>query len=445
MTFPPIRTDTAHVGDCRAVLLGSAPPRTIKLRDPNHPDTTDDESSHHSSDETECLSSSDHDADSSEDEDVEVNTADNNNNNPNNNSPAAAAPATAAYMNVPLRVVRQKSSRRRALDHIQGPYNPLPPLVLKDDTKDESDNPQRKPDFDVETDMAARRASTGKDPSDSSTSSQDSDDPPPLIHLQTFTRPIDLTTDHSAYNPAEVTAVLRRCNNAPRAISAGVGSGIKRVAGSLAVTRALGDAYLKTPELSFLPYKSHAPYITARPEVNCRPLVKDVDKVLILATDGVWERASGEDVLRWVRNFYEERIAEAERRNNRRNQVVETAKVVAVSQPQSKDEIETAAKNSQDGAERDLFEQRIEPETASRKRELAGSPSPPAKRRKRSRHNRVTYNVADVIVRRVLNKVRRARNISSLQALMSLPQGRARRSKHDDITSSVVDLSAFVA
>ena len=53
--------------------------------------------------------------------------------------------------------------------------------------------------------------------------------------------------------------------------------------------------------------------------------------------------------------------------------------------------------------------------------------------------------VADVIVRRVLNKVRRARNISSLHALMSLPPGRARRSKHDDITASVVDLSAFVS
>lgn len=374
---------------------------------------------------------------------MDVNNADNSSSTKANSStPATAA---AAYMNFPRRVVRQTSSRRRAMDHYQGPYNPLPPLVLKDD----SDHPPRKTDFDVETDIATRRASNsnGKDPSDSSTSSQDSDDPPPLIHMPPFTRPIDLTTDHSAYNPAEVTAVLRRCNNAPRAISAGVGGGIKRVAGSLAVTRALGDAYLKTPELSFLPYKRHAPYITARPEVNCRPLVKDVDKVLILATDGVWERASGEDVLRWVRNFYEERIAEAERRSNRRNQVVETTKIVVAAQPQSKEEIETAAKNSQDGAERDLFEQRSEPETtsASRKRDLAGSPSPPAKRRKRSRHNRVTYNVADVIVRRVLNKVRRARNISSLQALMSLPQGRARRSKHDDITSSVVDLSAFVA
>lgn len=53
--------------------------------------------------------------------------------------------------------------------------------------------------------------------------------------------------------------------------------------------------------------------------------------------------------------------------------------------------------------------------------------------------------VADVIVRRVLNKVRRARNMTSLHALLSLPKGRARRSKHDDITASVIDLSAFVS
>ncbi|OEU15825.1 protein serine/threonine phosphatase 2C, partial [Fragilariopsis cylindrus CCMP1102] len=170
-------------------------------------------------------------------------------------------------------------------------------------------------------------------------------------------RPIDLTTDHSAYNPAEVTAVLRRCNNCPRAISSGMGGGIKRVAGSLAVTRALGDAYLKTPQLSFFPYKTHSPYITARPEVNCRHIVKGEggDKVVVLATDGVWERAGGEDILRWART-----------------------------------------RNS---------------------------------------------TVAEVIVNRVLNKVRRARNIKSLHALMSLPPGRARRSKHDDITASVVDLS----
>jgi len=273
--------------------------------------------------------------------------------------------------------------------------------------------------------------------------------PPPII-LPAVTRPIDLTTDHSAYNPAEVTAVLRRCNNAPRAISAGVGGGIKRVAGSLAVTRALGDAYLKTPLLSFNPYKTHAPYITARPEVNCRPIVKDGDKVLILATDGVWERASGEDVLRWVRNYYAERIAEAERRTNRRlNQPVERG---------SNDE-GTSFQNKDDSSdERDDDEKVTSSSLTNRKRDMSPrSPSPPIKRRKLELGRRTNRRgpaafdsqrnntVADVIVRRVLNKVRRARNISSLHALMSLPPGRARRSKHDDITACVVDLSEFVS
>ena len=52
--------------------------------------------------------------------------------------------------------------------------------------------------------------------------------------------------------------------------------------------------------------------------------------------------------------------------------------------------------------------------------------------------------VSEVIVRKVLNKVRKTRNISSLRMLMSLPKGRARRSKHDDITATVVDLSVSI-
>ena len=89
-----------------------------------------------------------------------------------------------------------------------------------------------------------------------------------------------------------------RCNNAPRAIvCAKSETGMKRVAGSLAVTRALGDAYLKSPLLSFAPYKKHAPYITAKPEITIRRIKKRRgyldDKILVLASDGIWERASG--------------------------------------------------------------------------------------------------------------------------------------------------------
>eukprot|EP00934_Nitzschia_sp_Nitz4_P002958 Nitzschia sp. Nitz4//scaffold21_size171442//152371//153249//NITZ4_002190-RA/size171442-exonerate_protein2genome-gene-0.39-mRNA-1//1//CDS//3329542498//2948//frame0 len=177
------------------------------------------------------------------------------------------------------------------------------------------------------------------------------------IDLCPVARPIELTIDHSAYNPAEVSAVVKRCHNAPSAIAPGIAGGINRVAGSLSVTRALGDAYLKTPLLSFTPYKQHAPYITAKPEVSCR-VVNREDKVLILATDGVWERASGDDILKWVRNRKE--------------------------------------------------------------------------------------TLADVIVRRVLNRVRRSRNIATLDELMSLRPGRERRSIHDDITTTVVELPKFI-
>jgi hypothetical protein len=139
--------------------------------------------------------------------------------------------------------------------------------------------------------------------------------------------------------------------------------------------------------------------------------------VLVLATDGVWERASGEDVLRWIKNYSEERIALAERRNSR----CEGSAAVEATSPES---------------------------TPNEK------PASPKKRKMRSRRRSgsskngallQSTDAANVIVRRVLNKVRRSRNLSSLQDLLSLPKGRARRSKHDDITTSVVDLGAFVA
>jgi len=426
------------------------------------------------------------------------------------NSSGASAPFMT-YMRgrQPARPRRQSSRRRYDDLGMAAPYIALPPLESFRSIEIELD-----PDYDNNRRRRRRRRNhnsgsnnnndninSGKSvggsgnngeqsetssSSSSSPSSQDSREFPPSIILPPNTRPIDLTTDHSAYNPAEVTAVLRRCNNAPRAISAGMGGGIKRVAGSLAVTRALGDAYLKTPRLSFFPYKTHTPYITARPEVNCRPIVKGGDKVLMLATDGVWERAGGEDVLRWARTFYSERLAEAERRKNigRLNKIENQH----LHRHSSSDEGDmtvdytfnvTSANNGM-GDEDSVDSQHGDRQTESPQIDTAGvgtniatattdtngpakkrdALSPPpganaAKRRKlagRSATRRATpfgsrrnSTVADVIVRRVLNKVRRARNISSLHALMSLPPGRARRSKHDDITLCVVDLSAFIS
>lgn len=326
--------------------------------------------------------------------------------------PPASNPSYTSYMHRPAR----RHPRHRSIsDSVAcAPFIALPPL--------EKEETPTTVEFNIDGEVG-RSYRCIKEPSESSISSQESDERIPLIFLPPVTRPIDLTTDHSAYNPAEVTAVLRRCNHTPRAISAGLGGGIKRVAGSLAVTRALGDAYLKTPLLSFLPYKIHAPYITARPEVNFKPIAKDNDKVLVLATDGVWERAGGEDILRWVRSFYAERVADTERQSNRRlnlngaNQSDRAANedsmnVICSEENQSEQE----RQEQQDDKSEMNFSARRERE------QVPCNPNPVNKRRKRSRRSNIfqgkfnlglkrNFNVADVIVPRILNKVRRACNI----------------------------------
>jgi len=341
-------------------------------------------------------------------------------------------------------------------------------------------------------------------------------------------RPIDLTTDHTAYNPNEATAVIRRCNNAPKAISSASSGGIKRVAGSLAVTRALGDAYLKTPHLSFFPYKRHAPYITGRPEVNYRILTKGADRILTLATDGVWERASGDDVLRWVRKYYNAHIAGVKEQHLRYGDSmleVELAENAAEENRQprrthglsmnTEDDDALPISEEHNGIAQDLTPSvdntsKIHPGNISSEKKLndldastntvnettsathsatkgiatrnlsatdnvsprsANSKMRPSRGRgaraggatkffpraqnwhqhhicssSSSRTSSLTIpTVSDVIIRKVLGKVRKTRNISSLRMLTSLPKGRARRSKHDDITASVVDLSGFIS
>jgi len=205
---------------------------------------------------------------------------------------------------------------------------------------------------------------------------------------------VDLTIDHSAYNPVEVRHVLRRCKNAPRAIATSSVGGINRVAGSLAVTRALGDAYLKTPHLSFSPYKQNAPYISAQPEISSRIIMVDkangtlLDKYIVLASDGLWECVEGEDVLSWIQSFLHEK-----------------PKLVGC--------------NTSDNRVLPL-------------------------KFKRSQHILSPNNAADHIVNRLLREIRKAKNLPSLAALVSIPKGRGRRSKHDDITASVIDISGFV-
>lgn len=123
---------------------------------------------------------------------------------------------------------------------------------------------------------------------------------PPLVELQA----VPLTRDHNCDNAEEVAQVRGRSadTNAIRVSRNEQWRGhkaIKRVAGSLAVTRAIGDAYLKLKQHSFSPYNDYVPYITAEPEVMSLELTA-ADRFLVLASDGVWEQASDGEVVSWV-------------------------------------------------------------------------------------------------------------------------------------------------
>jgi hypothetical protein len=158
---------------------------------------------------------------------------------------------------------------------------------------------------------------------------------------------------------------------------------------------------------------------------------------MVLASDGVWERASGSEILRWIGNYHNERLdGAAAIRDTRVDINSHDSQSRGVHVNDESDINVTTKKEAEDAA--------IQLETGrrnTRSKFLRGY-----KRKRSSRSSFAsTSSVSDVIVRRILNKVKRSRNIGSLRDLMSLPRGRARRSRHDDITACVVDLAGFIS
>jgi len=79
---------------------------------------------------------------------------------------------------------------------------------------------------------------------------------------------------------------------------------VDRVAGSLMVTRAIGDAYLKHKEYSYNPLIPHLPYISAQPDVTCIPL-KPGDDFVIMGSDGFWEHMTNIEAAQLVVEYTE--------------------------------------------------------------------------------------------------------------------------------------------
>eukprot|EP00667_Euglena_gracilis_P005884 EG_transcript_5926 len=113
-----------------------------------------------------------------------------------------------------------------------------------------------------------------------------------------------LTKDQDCGNAKECALVRRRTNDRdpirPSPVSL---VGPLRVAGSLMVTRAFGDAYLKRKEHSFLPYSLHVPYITSCPVLHTRRVDPQRDRFLVLATDGLYNWMSDTEVVEVVDQY----------------------------------------------------------------------------------------------------------------------------------------------
>jgi len=109
-----------------------------------------------------------------------------------------------------------------------------------------------------------------------------------------------VTTDHCCAVEAECKVVqhlTRDPNPLRKSVNDQLVSGNRapnRVGGSLAVTRALGDGYLKINTLSAEPYQDFLPYIHSRPTIHYKMLGAK-DAALILASDGLFNYISARE------------------------------------------------------------------------------------------------------------------------------------------------------
>jgi hypothetical protein len=129
-----------------------------------------------------------------------------------------------------------------------------------------------------------------------------------------------VTTDHTCHVPEEraLVAYLSSDPNPCRPSEIGLKTyGLAapdRVAGSLAITRALGDGYLKRHDVSLPAYRKHLPYISSVPTVYHRH-IHDSDIAIVLASDGLWNHLTAQECCQILRSSYEQSASAKQKQN----------------------------------------------------------------------------------------------------------------------------------
>lgn len=112
--------------------------------------------------------------------------------------------------------------------------------------------------------------------------------------------PVQLSREHTTADSQQCREVAERSPDPdPIRLPPHARSGPLRVAGTQLLTRCMGDAYLKKPDLSFPPFADGVPYVTAAPEVSSARLCQR-DCFVILATRGVWDMLTNTEAIACV-------------------------------------------------------------------------------------------------------------------------------------------------
>ena len=244
-----------------------------------------------------------------------------------------------------------------------------------------------------------------------------------------------VTKDHvcSSRNEMKIVSALSKDPKPFRASHNDNSLAFQRVAGSLAITRAMGDGYLKHPELSFDPYLQYIPYITCRPTIKYRKLRQN-DKYLILASDGLFNFITADDILNvldettWVNKRVQAASGESE-----------TVYHSEVLQQRCMEDEVVQKGDSLKRARDDAVDRQIQTGKLIRTSSIRNATNSQIYSNKES-------TFADILVDRTLSKAARRHDSSMTVAdLRKLPQGKSRREIVDDITVITVDISSYIA